>query len=197
MSHSNYFFSKYNNNFDLSVMACGAVGGKFIVNNLSCGYHGLLKQYWEKYNCGKDVLLISENNNVKNEFLLVYPEWNIQTIDLYPEISTVNNVDIYGDICNKINPITNKYDLIINQATLEHVWNPNNAMNNLLDSLKKSGILVTHTHPPGMPYHQYPRDYFRFMIDWWIDLPNHIENVELLELYMYNNEHVFSCYRKI
>ena len=176
------------------------IGGKrFFVSNLSGGYHGIMKQYWDEYTTGTSiyVLLISENNTVKEEYQKYYPLWNITTIDNYPEISTFSSCDIKGDICSFINPITNKYDLIINQATLEHVYNPFQAMHNLINSLKINGIIVSHTHPPDQIYHQYPRDYFRFMIDWWIDLEKYINNIELAELYMYKNVHVFSVYRKI
>ena len=55
-------------------------------------------------------------------------------------------------------------------------------MLNLTKSLKVGGILVTHTHPPNQEYHQYPY-YFRFMIDWWIDLPKYIDGIELLEVW--------------
>lgn len=197
MSHNNYLYSKYNYNWDTTIYPGNyTIGGLLKCSNLSGGYHGILKQYWDKYNTGNDVLLISENNKVKEEFNLIYPNWNIKTIDLYPEISTTYDVDIVGDICNMSNPITDKYDLIINQATIEHLYNPFQCMLNLSNSLKDNGILVTHTHPPNQEYHQYPRDYFRFMIDWWIDLPKYINNIELLEVCMKNNAHVFSCYRK-
>ena len=196
MTHLNYLYSKYNKEWDTNLYNWG-IGGLFEVSNLSEGYHGILKQYWDTYNKGNDVLLISENNKVKKEFSDKYPNWNIHTIDFYPEISTNNDVDIIGDICNPINPILNTYDLIINQATLEHVYNPFQAMLNLTKSLKNEGILVTHTHPPSFPYHQFPRDYMRFMIDWWIDLPKYIDNIELLELYMKDDRHVFSCYKKL
>jgi hypothetical protein len=197
-THSTYYFSKTNKVWDVTIYPGNyTIGGLFSVSNLSKGYHGILKQYWDHYTTGTNVLLISENNIVKDEFQSVYPNWNIHTLDNYPEISTVNDVDIIGDICNQTNPITSMYDLIINQATLEHVYNPFQAMVNLINSLNVGGILVTHTHPPNQEYHQYPRDYFRFMIDWWIDLPKYIKNIELLEVYMHNNAHVFTCYRKI
>src|SRR5271154_1871343 len=88
-------------------------------------------------------------------------------------------------------------DLIINQATLEHLYDPFGAMRNLISALKPGGVLVTHTHPPAMHYHAFPRDYFRFMKDWWHDLPLWIKSIELLELAMIENYHVFTCYRKI
>jgi len=195
--HKDYSFSKNNKIWDETIYPGNyTIGGFFKCSNLSGGYHGILKQYWEYYNTGNDILLISENNSVKKEFNQVYTNWNIKTIDNYPEISTINDVDIIGDICNNINPIVDKYDLIINQATLEHVYNPFQAMINLTKSLKTNGILVTHTHPPNQEYHQYPRDYFRFMIDWWIDLPQYINDIELLEICMKNNAHVCTCYIK-
>ncbi len=168
------------------------VGGLFSVSNTSNGYHGIQQQWWEFYNKGLKVLIISESSIVKEEFNKHYPNWNIHTTDLFFE-----DADIKADICNKINPFTNKYDLIINQATIEHVYNPFQAMENLCNSLETNGILITHTHPPGYRYHQYPRDYFRFMKDWWYDLPKYISGIELLELYMHENKHVFTCYKKI
>jgi len=196
--HNNFLYSKSLKNWDFTIYPNNyTIGGLFKCSNLSGGYHGILKQYWEYYNKGNDILLISENNKVKSEFNIVYPDWNIKTIDFFPEISTVkDDVDIIGNICDAKNPILDKYDLIINQATIEHVYNPFQAMLNLSDALKPDGILVTHTHPPNQEYHQYPRDYFRFMIDWWLDLPKFIDGIELLELYMVNNAHVFTVYKK-
>jgi SAM-dependent methyltransferase len=197
-----FHFSINNIKWDYGVYD-GWIGGKMPVSNLSTGYHGIQKQWWDYYlnkeNKVPNVLLISESNNVRNDFLEKYPNWNIELIDLYPEINnekSSHNV-IVGDICALQNPLQlNKYDLIINQATLEHVYNPFQAMSNLLSALVKGGILITHTHPPGFPYHQYPHDYFRFMRDWWIYLSNYIKNIQLLEFLEYDKMHVFTCYIK-
>jgi len=167
---------------------------------MSLGYHGLLRQYWEKYtplDKHINVLLVGDNNTSKATFLKTYPLWNITTVDLYPDIKEGVTCDILFDTCSFTNILEAKYDLIINQANLEHMYNPFQAMKNLSDCLRIGGVLLTHTHPPNMPYHAYPRDYFRFMIDWWYDLPNYIKNIELYELYMVNNEHVFTVYKKI
>ena len=194
--HLNYIYSKYNKIWDTNIYD-GFIGNKLQVSNLSTGYHGILKQWWDEYNTGSNVLLVSENNKVKAEFQLLYPTWNITTTDLFIDINTSNEVDIVGDICSLVNPIVKKYNLIINQATLEHLYNPFQGMYNLISSLELGGILVTHTHPPAFDYHQYPRDYFRFMIDWWIDLEKYIKNIELLEICMINNKHVLTVYRKL
>jgi SAM-dependent methyltransferase len=192
--HDNDIFSKNNIqwNVDTSNNYKNFVGGLFPTSNTSNGYHGILQQWWEYYNKGNDILLISETQIVKNEFKEKYPQWNIFTADKFSD-----DTDIKVDICSMNNPFVNKYDLIINQATIEHVHDPFRAMYNLINSLKIGGILVTHTHPPGYWYHQYPKDYFRFMKDWWYDIPSYINDVELLELYMTNNKHVFTCYKKL
>ena len=155
-----------------------------------------MKQWWERYINGDKVLLVSEGAQAKQEFAHQYPNWKIQTIDLFPEIAESHVCDLIGDIAALENPLeTGKYDLIINQATLEHVYNPFQAISNMFVALRPGGILVSHTHPPGFEYHSYPRDYFRFMIDWWIDLPKLVKGIELLELFE-GYHHVFSCYQK-
>ena len=76
-------------------------GGNFPVSNLSNGYHGILKEWWDYYNKVPDVLLISENNVVKQEFQNIYPNWNIVTLDYYPELIVNSSVDIIEHICSK------------------------------------------------------------------------------------------------
>jgi len=199
-------YSFYNNKWDVN-SSSGFIGGKFVVSNLSTGYHGILKQWWEYYKpSGNNVLLISENNTVKKEFNHIYPEWNIKTLDKYIDLNDIigikkveneNICDYQMDICDNNFTIPKKFDVIISQATLEHLYNPFQSMVNKFNNLNKDGILVLHTHPPRMPYHSYPRDYFRYMEDWWIDLPKYIENIRLIELYTHDNYHVFALYQKI
>lgn len=192
MSHLTEGWSKYNNTWYCERPNGEYVGGTFRVSNTSGGYHKLLKQWWDHYFRGKRVLLISESAKVKEEFQQEYPHWEIRTTDCHDKTT-----DIFVDMCAKINPFTEKFDLIINQATLEHVYNPFQAMENLVNSLNPGGFLITHTHPPACNYHQYPRDYFRFMKDWWYDLPKYIEGIELIEFFMHNNWDVFSLYQKV
>lgn len=198
--HENDFFSKNNISYDLNIHGPHWIGGHFSCSNLSQGYHGILIQYilnHINYNDELDVLLISENNTVKKEFNHVYKNWNIKTTNYCPDPYS-NDCDINIDLCDESSELLNnyKFDLIINQATLEHVINPFGVMKNLFNILKKDGLIVNHTHPPNFPYHQYPRDYFRFMKDWWYDLEKYNKNIELIELYMCNNLHVFTAYKK-
>ncbi len=191
MSHHTEAYSKSKKTWYVERPPGQYVGGTFKVSNSSGGYHGILKQWWDHGCSGGKVLLISESEKVKQEFKSFYPHWDIKTTDFYDK-----STDILVDVCAKTNPFKEKFDLIINQATLEHLYNPFQAMENLTGALNVNGIIVTHTHPPRMAYHQYPRDYFRFMKDWWYDLPKYISGIELEEFYMYENYDVFSMYRK-
>jgi len=193
---SNKIFSENSSIWNFELVSNFWVGGWLKVSNSSHGYHGILKQWWDFYvnNEKKNVLLISENNIVKNEFNTIYPNWDISTLDLYTEIQQ-DTCDICANICDEKLP--EKYDLIINQATLEHLYDPFGAMKNMCNSLNKDGYLISHSHAKNMDYHQYPRDYMRFMIDWWYDLPNNIPSIKLVELYEDEKLiHVFSCYKK-
>jgi len=178
------------------------IGGTYNGSNLSGGFHNILAQWWDFYTKGFDtvnVLLVSENMKIAEELKSKHPNWTFTIIDLFPELQTNSGTElIKADICSKTNPLpSNTYDLIINQATLEHVYNPFQAMENLCDSLRIKGLLITHTHPPAEKYHQYPRDYFRFMIDWWFDLEKNIKNIEVVEVAMFDDNDVCTCYRKV
>jgi len=196
-NHYNETFSKNGNQWDFNLYENYWVGGKFEADNLSTGYHGILKQWWEKYRDISEenaVLLVSEGNIVKNSFIDEYPSWTFETTDKYYELQS--EPDIIADICLDSSLPEGKFDLVICQATLEHVYNPINAIRNFEISLKPNGILVIHTHPPGFGYHSFPRDYFRFMKDFWYDIPKINDRLDLLELYMLNNQQVFSAYQK-
>jgi hypothetical protein len=174
------------------------VGGLLSVSNISTGFHGILKQWWEYYVYGnqKNVLFVGENNIVKNELNNIYKNWNIDTLDLYTELRHSES-DIIADICIPNLKLEKKYDLIVNQSIIEHIYNPFEAMKNMCEHLNQEGYLMTHTCAQHYPYHQFPRDYIRFMNDWWYDLPFYIKNIGLIEVYEDEESfHVFSCYKK-
>ena len=170
----------------------GWVGGHFPVRNSSGGYHGLEKQWWDFYI--KDienprVLLVSEGKESKEDFQKAYPTWDIKTL----ELNGSSDSDLIMDICK--GGFAYGFHLIICQATLEHLYDPYGAMQNMVSALNPKGILVIHTHSLAMAYHAWPRDYIRFMDDWWVDLSKHL-SIELLEFYNLNQVHVFACYKK-
>ena len=181
-------------NWDYNITEKYWVGGRFRVSNFSNGYHGILQQWWEHYNKGKSCLLISENNKVKSEFEQCYPDMQFYTLDYYDNKGEA--IDIEADLCSNITEkISTKFDLIVCQATLEHLYNPFKAMENMISLLKEEGVVLLHTHLPVYYYHPYPRDYIRFHPDWFEDLPLFISKCEMIELYTVNG-HIFAAYKK-
>jgi len=167
------------------------IGGWISFSNHAQGYHGLEQQWWEWYMRHKKnprVLLISETRTVKSEFQKIYPSWVFTCTDLD------GDADFDYDLCVTCG-LENKYDLIICQATMEHLYDPFAGMKNMIMALKRGGVIVIHTHPQKFPYHSWPRDYFRFMDDWWMDMPKYLP-VRLMEFHNHENYHEFICYKK-
>ena len=171
------------------------IGGRFIVPNSSNGYHMLLKDWWDYYCFQQEKwLLVTENNEVKKVFKDTYPNKIFFTVDLYDDFN--NNTDYQLDICNEKHCIKlPEVDVVLCQATLEHIYAPFQAVKNMNNTLNNGGYLILHTHTPGYRYHQYPRDYMRFYPDWFEDLEYLIPELNLLELASSNN-HIFALYRK-
>lgn len=195
--HDNNLFSK--NNINWNYIQQGVwVGGRYELPNLSGGFHGLIMQ-WAKTYAGRfkkpKVLLVSEGLDVKTHLQKQFLNWEIETMDLYWDLQS--KPDIIADLCKHNSLPFNKYDLVINHSVLEHVYDPFTAMKNMINSLKSKGFLISATHPPNFGYHQFPRDYMRFIIDWWYDIPNYIDGVTLQELYQLNQDYVFTTYEKL
>ncbi len=180
------------------------VGGRYPLPNLSTGFHQLvidwfdffLKDFEYPNNARNDpkVLLVSEGKEVKEHFKSAYKHCEIFTTDLHWDLQS--KPDIIGDLCKAETLPKNEYDIIINHSVIEHVYDPFGAMKNMVNALKKGGYLITGTHPPAFRYHQFPRDYIRFVIDWWYDLPQFIPGIELEEFFQEGQSYVFSCYYK-
>ncbi len=174
------------------------VGGRYPLPNLSTGFHQLVMDWFNLLLLDfkkPKILLVSEGKEVKSHFQSVYPECKISTVDLHWDLQS--KPDIIGDICKPETLPDNEHDIIINHSVIEHVYDPFGAMKNMVNALKKGGYLITGTHPPAFRYHQFPRDYIRFVIDWWYDLPQFIKGIELEEFFQEGQSYVFSCYRKL
>lgn len=173
----------------------GWVGGRFEVSNLSRGYHGILKQWIDYYqkksaNC----LLVSENSIVKDQFSLEYPDLKFSTLEYYEEMN--QNVDLKYNLCEFWDhSIMEKYDIILCQATFEHLYDPCTAIKNLKNILNQEGILLIHTHVPGMVYHPFPKDYFRFYSDWFFEVENFCKGLKLIDLIEVDTN-IFSAYMR-
>lgn len=188
-------FSKAGMKWDCAQSVDGWIGGRYDAENHSKGYHGILRQWWEHYNHGTSCLLISENNNVKARFQLEYPGWSFVTLDKFDNLG--EPTDKREDLCGTINlSLSGAFDLIICQATLEHVYDPFTAIKNMMAMLRPGGVVLIHTHTPSFRYHACPRDYFRFQIDWFHDIPQFVSGSDLLELYA-TKGHVFAAFRKV
>ena len=69
-------------------------------------------------------------------------------------------VDLVADVCN-FTPST-QYDVVISTEMLEHVEDWKLVVKTIKDSCKIEGIIIISTRGPGMAYHGYPHDYWRF-----------------------------------
>lgn len=174
----------------------GWVGKPLVVPNLSGGYHGLLKQWFDHYKRKNfKCLLISENNLVKEKFQTIYPDIEFKTTEFYDEMN--DNVDLKLNLCDAWdNSALEKFDIIVCQATFEHLYDPCTAIKNLSNISNINGIILIHTHVPGMFYHPFPKDYIRFHPDWFFDVKIFAKDLELVEL-IEAGVHIFAAYKKI
>lgn len=166
--------------------------------NTSQGFHDEMKEAWDRL-CPepKHVLLVGEGKACADHFSEAYPSWIVTSAnsdsDLEPHICT--------DLCKPGWIEKELYDLIINQANLEHMYDPFGCVQETMKGLRVGGINIMHTVCPIAGYHAYPRDYFRFFGDWFADIPGlldtQVEMVWLLTKPSENPEHIFAAYRRI
>jgi hypothetical protein len=92
-----------------------------------------------------------------------------------------------------------KFDVVVTQALLEHVFDPAQVLRNLVpliyscDKKDKNGILVLHTNNPLMPLHRWPVDTLRYYDDWF-HLVSHYLPLDLLHLKA-QGHNMFAVYR--
>lgn len=72
------------------------------------------------------------------------------------------------------------FDTILCLEMLEHDDNPFKTIKNLHSLLKKGGFLIISTPTTGFPYHPYPKDYFRYTKDAYVDI--FFRGFEILEI---------------
>lgn len=129
-------------------------------------YSGLVKIFSPLYFNSMDVKKIEKiTNKYTNKDIILNigsgPEYfmsrhDIINLDIYP----FTEVDIVADAAAL--PINNNcVDLIINMAFLEHVSDPEAALNEMFRILKPGGVIICSV-PFIVPYHAAPDDYFRW-----------------------------------
>jgi SAM-dependent methyltransferase len=80
--------------------------------------------------------------------------WQNYKVLEYPE---------YDICCDEID-LTSSFDIIFCEQVLEHIWQPQKALNNLYQWIKPGGWLVVST-PFLVKIHKCPEDYWRFTPD--------------------------------
>ena len=177
-------------------------GGWFPVPNLSGGYHGILRQWWEHYGLGNLALLVSENTRVGSVFANRYPETQFVTTDYFPELTSPHQDgtggcdviwNLYEEPPAQLQP--HSFNSIVCQATVEHLHDPVGVLRRLAGLQSSGGRLYLHSHTPGFEYHGFPNDYLRYWPEWFRDMPLSIPSYSLDELLCLGG-HAFAVYQR-
>lgn len=158
--------------------------------NLSNGFHGVLLAYLRKYYKPQDKLfLVAENSNCNYVFEQRLPGVIVHNNEYKGKVGedyTDLNIDW------KFEPV---YDLVLSQALLEHVCQPNVALKNMVDLTHVGGHIFLHTQNPMMGYHAFPYDCVRFFKDWFVEMQKYLP-IELEEFDEFG-PHLFAAYRRL
>jgi SAM-dependent methyltransferase len=107
------------------------------------------------------------------------PHSKYMTLDIDPQ----EHPDICCDI-HKIKWKPNYFDTIIVTEVLEHLYNPQKAINELHKILKPGGVCILSTRFI-FPFHPVPKDYYRFT---WDSLEYLFRNFSHVEIYSHGNK---------
>lgn len=142
----------------------------------------------------KKVLLVGENNTVKNEIKKGIEKLNKSQI-VTTGLAGPKKVDYQWDF-EKDPPRLGKFSLIISQSIIEHLINPYKHLSDLTSFLEKNGYLVVQTVLPGFGYHRFPVDTMRFYPDWFEEIAKRrCLNLKVVKKYITNNI-IFYLYQK-
>jgi len=191
---SESIFSKTNNKWDYKFNK--GFGGWLEAPNLSKGYHGLLIQWCDYYGLGKNGLLVSETNPVKEIFETKYSNTSFVCTDYYVDLIENSTTDIIWNLYEGIPDGLSKksFDSIMCQATFEHLMDPIGVLKKFVKISNNEAKIFLHTHTPLYPNHNWPSDYLRYFPEWFHDACKIINGLELLELYS-SNGHIFTLYK--
>lgn len=107
------------------------------------------------------------------------PHKRYMTLDIDRE----NNPDICCDL-HRIKWKSNYFDTVIATNVIEHLYNPQKAINEIYRVLKKNGACIL-TAPFVYPYHAGPKDYYRFTKD---SLKYLLRRFRKVEIYHHGNK---------
>ena len=161
--------------------------------NSSGGFLDEMFDLWSKYKPHPTMALLAGEGRDVSDHIRRELGWSVKSVNFNPSL----NPDICTDMCAPGWITPGEYDLIINQANLEHVYDPFGMCKELTRGMALGGIHVLHTHTQGVCYHPWPRDYFRFERDWFEDLPRHLHGaVALRHVETTGANNVFAVYEK-
>jgi hypothetical protein len=159
--------------------------------NSSHGFHGILFYYIDKYKRPNgEIFLISEPNEVIPVFEEHFPSTAVYALPYDGEHGKV-----FTDLCKPIDYSDWRYDIVLSQATLEHVCRPSVFLENLVRFTKVGGHVIIHTHNPRMEEHKWPYDCVRFLKDFWFCMEDYIP-AKVVE-YEEKDVHVFVVYERV
>lgn len=158
--------------------------------NSSLGFHYQLFNYLDKYSFSKNtILLVSEKEDVIPVFKKFFPD-----LDFYNMGYEGEHGEIFTDL-NILHKVRWTYDIVFNQAVLEHVCRPSIFVENLANYTTINGHIIIHTHNPKMAEHKWPHDCVRFLKDFWFCMEDYIP--AKVTDYEEMNEHVFVVYERV
>mgnify|MGYP001565895980 CR=1 FL=1 len=146
----------------------------------------VLRQFMDMHGLGKECLLVSESNAVRERLQPLYPDTRFTTCDKFPRLigpDQDTSVDVEWDVCMSTTVWAGRrFNSVIAQALVEHVIDPTRAIRNMASLLKEDGFLYLMTCTPSFHYHAYPRDYVRFHQDYFEDLPEALRQTDGLQI---------------
>ena len=170
------------------------IGGRWKMDNLSGGYHGIIRVWCEHFGLEGFGLVVGESGSsgesVKTEFLNKFPDIkHVWSVDL-------NGADYNWDITRQDKRIYPTVDInwIVCCATLEHVISPTEAVGNFAGILAPGGRMFLHAPGPNFIEHRYPIDCFRFLRDALIGWSERFD-LEIDDM-LWSPNHWFVVYRK-
>jgi SAM-dependent methyltransferase len=178
---------------------------RLIANNLSHGFWNAELDLLKIHGVGKTCCLVAENPEVEP----LFKEWFPDTEFTFLGYSGKSGAEYEHDFNKPLDMVSQYYrwsegktpigiysfDSVLSQALLEHVCNPFQAVQNMVNLVKPGGTIVIHTVRPGFRQHRFPVDCVRFMPDFWKELCKYMP-IKLLA-YQEHIYHVFVCYRKL
>ncbi len=136
-------------------------------------------EIFKKFKIEGDIIELGASEKIDKNFCSPHiNNCKITFSNINPSNKEFLNIDLQKNISLK-----NKYDFIIIFNVLEHLLDPNLALQNLSTICKKNGKIIGST-PFLFRVHDAPKDYSRFTKDHLIELlkSNNFKDIEIIEL---------------